>query len=102
DLKVDYDLGAATVTSITSFTHRDVTVLRDATQLSGSVTFDVFKDVFTPKDPAGVPTNSPLSYRTHLNVTSEELRFASNGAQTIDWLAGGFFQHIGRRYGQDL
>jgi iron complex outermembrane receptor protein len=49
-----------------------------------------------------VRTNSPLFDRTHLNVTSEELRFASNGAQTIDWLAGGFFQHIGRRYGQDL
>ena len=102
DLKVDYDLGGATVTSITSFTHRDVLVLRDATQLTGSVTYDVFKDVFTPRDPAGVRTNSPLFDRTHLNVTSEELRVASNGAQTIDWLVGGFFQHIGRRYGQDL
>ncbi len=102
DLKVDYDLGPATVTSITSYTHRNVLVARDATQLTGSVTFDVFGDVFTPDNPAGVRTNSPLLDRTHLNVTSEELRFASNGAQTIDWLIGGFFQHIGRRYGQDL
>ncbi|MDE2052262.1 MAG: TonB-dependent receptor, partial [Gammaproteobacteria bacterium] len=102
DLKVTYDLGAATLTSVTSFTHRDVLVLRDATQLSGSVTFDVFGDVSTPTSPAGVRTNSPLYDRTHLNVTSEEIRVASNGKRAIDWLVGGFFQHIGRRYGQSL
>jgi iron complex outermembrane receptor protein len=94
DLKVDYDFGPATLTSITSYTHRKVTVLRDATQLSGSVSFDV-----------GIPevrANSPLFDRTHLNVTSEELRVASNGKSTVDWLGGVFFQHVGRRYGQDL
>src|ERR1700737_432387 len=42
DLKVDYDFGPATLTSITSYTHRRVTVLRDASQLTGSVTYDVF------------------------------------------------------------
>ena len=42
DLKLDYAFGPATLTSITSYTHRNVLVLRDATQLSGSVTFDVF------------------------------------------------------------
>ncbi|MBV8909211.1 MAG: TonB-dependent receptor, partial [Gammaproteobacteria bacterium] len=36
------------------------------------------------------------------NVTSEEIRLASSGPQTIDWLVGGFFQHVDRRYGQDL
>ena len=102
DLKVDYDVGVGTVTSITSFTHRNVLVLRDATQLSGSVTFDVFGDVSTPGNPAGVRTDSQLFDRTHLNVFSEEVRVASNGTQTIDWLAGAFFQHVGRRYGQDL
>jgi iron complex outermembrane receptor protein len=94
DLKVEYDFGPTTLTSITSYTHRDVTVLRDATQLTGSVSFDV-----------GIPevrANSPLYDRTHLNVTSEELRLASNGTHTVDWLVGGFFQHVGRRYGQDL
>jgi hypothetical protein len=49
-----------------------------------------------------VRANSPLYDRTHLNVTSEELRLASNGTHTVDWLVGGFFQHVGRRYGQDL
>jgi iron complex outermembrane receptor protein len=102
DLKVEYDAGLATLTSITSFTHRNVLVARDATQLSGSVTFDVFGDVFTPDNPAGVRTNSPLYDRTHLNVVSQEVRLASNGQQMLDWLVGGFFQHVGRRYGQSL
>jgi iron complex outermembrane recepter protein len=94
DLKLDYDFGPATLTSISSYTHRRVTVLRDATQLSGSVSYDV-----------GIPevrVDSPLFDRTQLNITSEELRLSSNGASTVDWLVGGFFQHVGRRYGQDL
>jgi iron complex outermembrane receptor protein len=94
DLKVDYDFGPATLTSISSYTHRRVTVLRDATQLSGSVSYDV-----------GIPEvrdNSPLFDRTRINVTSEEMRLASNGKSGVSWLVGGFFQHVGRRYGQDL
>ena len=42
DLKVDYYFGPVTLTSITSYTHRKVLVVRDATQLTGSVTDDVF------------------------------------------------------------
>ena len=102
DVKVDYDAGPATLTSVTSYTHRNVQVLRDATQLTGSVTFDVFGDASVPPDFAGVRTSSPLYDRTHLNVLSEELRLASNGKQQIDWLVGAFFQHVGRHYGQDL
>lgn len=102
DLKVDYDTGPATLTSVTSYTHRNVQVLRDATQLTGSVTFDVFGDASVPPDFAGVRTSSPLYDRTHLNVFSEEVRLASNGRQEFDWLVGGFFQHVGRHYGQDL
>lgn len=96
DLKVEYDLGPLSVSSITSYTHRMLTVTRDASQLAGSVTYDVFGEV--PQ----VRITAPLLDRTHLNVTSEELRLSSNGKQTIDWLVGGFFQHIDRHYGQDL
>src|SRR5262249_39669179 len=49
-----------------------------------------------------VRMNSPLYDRTGLNVFSQELRVASNGTQMFDWLLGGFFQHVDRRYGQDL
>ena len=102
DLTIAWDTGPGTLTSVSSYTHRNVLVLRDATQLTGSVTYDVLGDVSTPTNPAGVRTNSPLFDRTHLNVFSQELRLASNGRQTIDWLIGGFFQHVERRYGQDL
>jgi iron complex outermembrane recepter protein len=96
DLKVDYNFGPTALTSITSFTHRNVLVLRDASQLTGSVTFDVFGAV--PQ----VRISSPLFDRTHLNVFSEEVRLASNGNDQLQWLVGGFFQHVGRRYGQAL
>jgi iron complex outermembrane receptor protein len=98
DLKIDYDIGPATLTSITSYTHRNVRVLRDATQLTGSITFDALGI----PDQGPVRLTSPLYDRTGLNVISEEVRFASNGAQTIDWLLGGFFQHVNRHYGQSL
>ena len=97
DLKMDYTFGPATVTSITSYTHRRVSVLRDATQLTGSVTFG-----FPGATPADVRISSPLFDRTHLNVLSEELRVASAGDSALLWVVGGFFQHVGRRYGQDL
>jgi iron complex outermembrane receptor protein len=98
DLDVAWNLGAATLTSITSYTHRDVRVLRDATQLTGSVTFDALGI----PDQASVRLTSPLYDRTGLNVISQELRVASNGTQNIDWLVGGFFQHVDRHYGQNL
>ncbi len=96
DLKLDYDLGPATLTSISSYTNRKLVVKRDATQLTGSVTFDVF---------GGIPQvriSSPLYDRTRLNVISEEVRIGSNGNNTVDWLGGAFFQHVGRHYGQQL
>ncbi len=41
DLNITYDFGPVALTSISSYTDRKVVVLRDATQLTGSVTFDV-------------------------------------------------------------
>jgi iron complex outermembrane receptor protein len=106
DLDVNWNFGAATLTSITSYTHRNVRVLRDATQLSGSVTYDVSGASSLAPTPAEVQQlvriNSPLFDRTGLNVISQELRVSSNGTQTVDWLIGGFFQHVDRHYGQDL
>jgi iron complex outermembrane receptor protein len=106
DLKIDYNLGSTTLTSITSYTHRNVRVLRDASQLTGSVTYDVSGASSLKPTPTEVQQlvriNSPLYDRTGLNVLSQEVRLASNGTQTVDWLLGGFFQHVDRHYGQDL
>ena len=100
DLKAEYNFGAMTLTSISSYTHRNVRVLRDATQLTGSVTVDILGNV--PNIEADARVNSPLYDRTGLNVISEEVRLASNGTEQLDWLVGGFFQHVDRHYGQDL
>ena len=106
DLKIDYDFGGSTLTSITSYTDRKVTVLRDASQLSGSVTVSPFSSIPPisggPVTPAEVRLNSPLYDRTKLEAYSEELRLASNSESQLDWLVGAFYQHVNRRYGQDL
>jgi hypothetical protein len=101
DLKIEYGFGPATLTSITSYTDRKVRVLRDATQLTGSVTFDILGNA-DPNIQHDVRVNSPLYDRTALNALSEEIRIASSNSTTVQWLVGGFFQHIGRHYGQDL
>ena len=101
DLKIEYNFGPASLTSITSYTHRNVRVLRDASQLTGSVTFDILGNA-DPNIQQDARIDSPLYDRTALNALSEEVRIASNNNTTVQWLAGGFFQHIGRHYGQDL
>lgn len=96
DVKVDADLGFATLTSITSYTDRKLVVLRDASQLTGSVTFQFGG---TQQD---VRTNSPLFDHNAIGSFSEEVRLSSSGKGPLQWVAGAFFEHLTRTYGQDL
>jgi iron complex outermembrane recepter protein len=96
DLKLDGDLGFATLTSITTYTDRKLVVLRDASQLTGSVTYQF------GGTSADVRTNSPLIDHNAIGEFSQELRLSSNGKGRFDWLVGGFFEHLNRIYGQDL
>jgi len=96
DVKVEYNYGSATLTSVTSYTDRKVVVLRDATQLTGSVTFDVGGTA------AEVRISSPLFDTTKLKVFSQELRLGSNGDEPLQWVAGVFYQDVDRKYGQNL
>jgi iron complex outermembrane recepter protein len=96
DLKIAYDFGSMTLTSISSYTDRDVEVDRDASQLTGSVTADI------GGTSAEVRLNSELIDRTSLQSFSQELRLSSNGSEKLDWLVGAFYQHTDRDYGQDL
>ena len=95
DLDIAYDFGPVALTSISSYTDRKVVVLRDATQLTGSVTFDV------GGTDAEVRISSPLFDRTKLEVFSQELRL-SGGTDQYQWLVGGFYQDVDRHYGQSL
>ncbi|HVY83033.1 MAG TPA: TonB-dependent receptor [Steroidobacteraceae bacterium] len=97
DLKLEYDFGPVTLTSISSYTDRKVVVTRDATSLTGSVTFDIGGTADE------VRISSPLIDTTKLHAFSQEVRLASpTGEKRFQWVAGAFFQDLGRRYGQRL
>src|SRR5262249_17465033 len=96
DLNVNYRIGDATLTSITSFNYRDVLVVRDATALTASITGGSIGL------PARVYTlNSPLNDKTKAKVFTEELR-VSGGQNKFHWVTGGFYSHTRRDYGQSL
>ncbi len=96
DLTMNFAFGAVTLTSVSSYTDREVVVLRDASQLTGSVTFQL------GGTPAEVRLNSPLFDTTDLKSFSQEVRLASAGEGPFQWLAGVFYQDVDRVYGQNL
>jgi len=102
DLKIEYDFGGVTLTSVSSYTDRKVVVTRDASQLTGSVTYDLTFGHATGYFPAEVRLNSPLIDSTRLEAFSQELRLASDGEGPFVWLLGGFYQQVDRTYGQNL
>jgi iron complex outermembrane recepter protein len=105
DVKIEANVGPVTLSSITTYTNRDVLVLRDASQLTGSVTADVQGAVapdgivITDEE---VRLDSPLFDRTQLEAFSQEFRVASNDNDTFQWLVGTFFEDVDRNYGQTL
>ena len=102
DLNIQYDFGPVALTSITTYSDRDVLVYRDATQLTGSITGQ--PGVFTAGGlPASVYTlNAPLADTTKVQTFSQEARLASTGDNRLDWVAGVFYSDVDRDYAQDL
>ena len=97
DLNVEFDLGGAVLTSVTSFTDRDILVVRDATQLTGSVTWF---NIGGTEDQ--VRLSSALHDATKVEVFTQELRLASDTDSRFQWVLGGFYSDIKRDYGQTL
>jgi iron complex outermembrane recepter protein len=95
DVKVDYDFGELRLTSVSSYLDREVTITRDATSLTGSVTFQLGAV-------DAVRLNSPLIDATDLQSFSQELRLSSTGESELQWLVGAFYQDADRKYGQSL
>jgi len=96
DLSLTYDLGGASLTSITSYTHRKILVVRDATALTASITGGTI----------GLPENiytldAPLDDSTNSKVWTQELRLAG-GRDRLKWVVGGFYSKNKRHYAQDL
>jgi len=96
DVNVNYDFGNVQLTSISSYTYRDVLVVRDTTSLTASITggnIGLPGSVYT--------IDSPLLDATTAKVFTQELRFS--GAQDrFQWVVGGFYSHTDRVYGQNL
>ncbi len=96
DVKVEYDFGGVQLTSITSYTDRDVLVVRDATALTASITggsIGLPENVYT--------IDAPLDDATTAKVLTEEVRLAG-GNDRLSWLAGAFYSSTDRDYGQSL
>jgi iron complex outermembrane recepter protein len=96
DVNLRYDFGQVTLTSISSYTYRDILVVRDATALTGSVTggsLGLTDRVYT--------LDSPLDDATTSKVFTQEVRLAGGGDR-VRWLVGGFFSSSQRDYGQSL
>ena len=98
DLNVSYDMGGTTLTSITSYTMRNVDVIRDATALTGSITGGSYG---SPADPAVYMLNAPLDDFTKARTYTEELRL-SGSMPRWKWLGGVFYGNMRRNYGQHL
>jgi iron complex outermembrane receptor protein len=96
DVNLSYDMGGKTLTSITSYTDRNVLVVRDATALTGSITGGSIGE------PANVFTlNAPLDDATKAKAFTQEVRL-SGKIDRLQWLTGAFYAHTDRNYGQSL
>src|SRR5260370_5024636 len=87
DLNVRYNFGSVALTSITSYTNRDVDVLRDATALTASITggsIGLAEKIYT--------LNPPLDDASYAQAWTEQLRL-SGGSERPKCLGGAFYAH---------
>jgi iron complex outermembrane receptor protein len=96
DLNVGYSFGKLALTSITSYTDRDVLVVRDAGALTSSITggsIGLPENVYT--------LDAPLDDATTAKVWTQELRLAGTHDR-LNWLTGIFYSTMDRDYAQSL
>ena len=96
DLNVQLSFDAVDVTSVTSYTDRDILVSRDASALTSSVSIDLGY----PDEAILIPSN--LRDTTEVEQFTQELRFASNYEGPLQWVGGIFYADTDRFYQQFL
>ncbi|OYU34199.1 TonB-dependent receptor [Novosphingobium sp. PASSN1] len=96
DGTIEADLGAVALTSVTSYTNRDILVSRDASALTGSVSVDLGYPA------AAVTLPSNLRDTTKVDSFTQEVRLASTGNGPFQWVAGVFYANTDRKYAQRL
>ena len=96
DMTAKVGFGGFDLTSVTTYTDRNILVSRDASALTGSVSVDLeFPD-------AGVLLPSRLNDTTDFKGFTQELRLSSSGAGPLQWLVGAFYADSDRKYAQRL
>ncbi|HSP15617.1 MAG TPA: TonB-dependent receptor [Thermoanaerobaculia bacterium] len=97
DFNLSYNLSKTkTLTSVTSYSDRDILVIRDAGALTSSITGGSIGL------PAAVYTlDSPLDDATKAKSFTEEIRLSGSDAK-LQWVGGGFYAQNKRHYGQNL
>ncbi|HVS33109.1 MAG TPA: TonB-dependent receptor [Thermoanaerobaculia bacterium] len=96
DLNLEYDFGPARLTSVTSFTDRDILVIRDAGSLTASITggsFGAPESVYT--------IDAPLFDATEAQGFTQEVRLSASRPR-LNWVTGIFYSDSTRDYGQNL
>ncbi|QUL39165.1 TonB-dependent receptor [Erythrobacter sp. JK5] len=96
DMVVEAELGGVILTSVSSFTSRDILVSRDASALTGSVSVDLGY----PDAAVNLPSN--LRDTTDLESLTQEVRLSSNYDSPLQWVIGGFYSDTDRFYRQRL
>ena len=104
DATIEYDFGPVVFTSVSSYTDREILVLRDTTQLLASITAqpDIFGPGNTFDQPEFALIDAPLADTTDIEVFTQEVRIASSDGGRLQWLLGVFYSDIKRLYGQVL
>ena len=96
DVNLEYDFGRSTFTSITSYSDRDILVVRDATALTASITggsIGLAENIYT--------IDAPLFDATTAKGLTQEVRLSGN-ATRFQWVTGAFYSTSERDYGQNL
>ncbi len=96
DATLEVSLDGFDITSVTSYTDRDILVSRDASALTGSVSVDLGY----PTEAVMLPSN--LRDTTKVESFTQELRLSSNGDGPLQWVVGGFYSNTDRFYKQYL
>lgn len=100
DLTASMDFGGVELTSVSSYINRDILVSRDASALTSSV-YVSFAGA-GPLAIGGATLASNLRDTTKLKTWTQELRLASTGSGPFQWVFGGFYSKVDRKYAQRL
>lgn len=96
DLTANIEFGGVALTSVSTYTDRDILVSRDASALTGSVSVDLGFPT------AGVLLPSNLRDTTKVESYTQELRLSSTGEGPFQWVIGAFYADTDRLYDQRL